>query len=94
MGRETKKRQKSLKYLPIATENDIIADYVQEKYGIDIHKNIVGLNKSSLRHIAKEHIYDRTKSKMTDKDLERIGYVVEHPDEVVLTETTSFATRI
>lgn len=82
-----------MKYLPVATVTDSIADHVQEKYGIDIHGNRVGLNESSLKHIDREHINSASKSKMTNEDLERIGYVLEHPDEVVLTNKDTTATK-
>lgn len=85
--------QKALKYLPVAIENENVADYVEEICGIDIHGNSIGLNKSSLKHIDNEHINNMSKSKMTNEDLVRIGYVLEHPDEVVVTEETTFATR-
>lgn len=85
--------KKALKYLPVAKVNDGIADYVQENYGIDIHGNSIGLNKSSLEHIDNEHINSVSKSKMTNDDLVRIGYVLEHPDEVVITGEITFATR-
>ena len=86
--------QKSYKYLPVANVNDSVADYVQNKYGIDIHGNTVGLNESSLNHIDNEHINNESKSPMTNEDLSRIGYVLENPDEVVVTDTTSKSTRL
>ena len=86
--------QKSYKYLPVANVNDSVADYVQSKYGIDIHGNTVGLNESSLNHIDNEHINNDSKSPMTNEDLSRIGYVLENPDEVVVTDTTSKSTRL
>lgn len=86
--------QRSYKYLPVANVNDSVADYVQSKYGIDIHGNTVGLNESSLNHIDNEHINNDSKSPMTNEDLSRIGYVLENPDEVVVTDTTSKSTRL
>lgn len=88
-----RKGQKSFKYLPVATVNDFVADLVQEKYKIDIHSNSVGLNESSLRHIDNEHTNNPSKSQMSNEDLERIGYVLENPDDIVLTEETTTATR-
>ena len=85
--------QKALKYLPVAKVIDSVADYVQKKYGIDIHGNSVGLNESSLKHIDSEHINSISKSKMSNADLERIGYVLEHPDEIALTQKRTTATR-
>lgn len=86
--------EKSYKYLPVANVNDSVADYVQSKLGIDIHGNTVGLNESSLNHIDKEHINNSSKSPMTNEDLARIGYVLENPDDVVITATTSKSTRM
>ena len=88
-----RKGERAYKYLPVATVNDAVADYVQEQYGLDIHGNSIGLNKSSLNHIDNEHINNNSKSIMTDEDLERIGYVLEHPDDVVATDETTPATR-
>ncbi len=78
----------------MANVNDSVADYVQSKYGIDIHGNTVGLNESSLNHIDNEHINNDSKSPMTNEDLSRIGYVLENPDEIVVTDTTSKSTRL
>ncbi len=85
--------QKSYKYLPVATVNNVVADLVQQRYGINIHGNSVGLNASSLNHIDNEHVNNKSKSKIANEDLERIGYVLEHPDDVVLTDETTTATR-
>lgn len=85
--------QKAYKYLPVATVNDTVADLVMQKYGLDIHGNSIGLNNSSLNHIDKEHINNNSKSPLGNEDLERIGYVLENPDEVALTDETTTATR-
>lgn len=85
--------QKAYKYLPVANVNDSVADYVQSKLGIDIHGNTVGLNESSLNHIDKEHINNTSKSPMSNEDLARIGYVLENPDDVVITNETTTATK-
>ena len=85
--------QKAYKYLPVANVNDSVADYVQSKIGIDIHGNTVGLNESSLNHIDKEHINNTSKSPMSNEDLARIGYVLENPDDVVITNETTTATK-
>lgn len=85
--------QKAYKYLPVANVNDSVADYVQSTLGIDIHGNTVGLNESSLNHIDKEHINNTSKSPMSNEDLARIGYVLENPDDVVITNETTTATK-
>lgn len=85
--------KKAYKYLPVANVNDSVADYVQSKIGIDIHGNMVGLNESSLNHIDKEHINNTSKSPMSNEDLARIGYVLENPDDVVITNETTTATK-
>lgn len=85
--------QKAFKYLPVATVNDTVADLVLKKYGLDIHGNSIGLNNSTLNHIDNNHMSNNSKSKMSNEDLERIGYVLEHPDDVVLTDDTTTATR-
>lgn len=85
--------QKAFKYLPVATVNDSVADYIQDNYGIDVHGNSIDLIESSLTHIDNEHINNSSKSKMTNEDLGRIGYVLEHPDEVAITNETTSATR-
>lgn len=87
---------KSFKAIPVAIENDIVADYIKNQLGLDIHGNEIVLGESSFRHIDAEHIRNPQSSKsfMSDDDLSKIGYVLENPDEVVVTGKKSTNTRL
>lgn len=90
-------RDKSIAYVepkPIAKIRDSVADYVQEKTGIDTHGNDILINRDTITHIDNEHKNSNNgKSQITDEDLSRIRWVLDNADEFAISDDVSTITR-